>query len=238
MTLPFDEGCRRERAISLACVRSDQARALVHAFFAERNVARVPGLPKDARVADIKAVAIIGAGTMGAGIAMACANAGLRVTLSDIAPEAVERGLAAIRRNYESSVTRGRLSAGTVDERLGLIHTCVGYDGCETADLIIEAVFENLALKQQIFARSIAWRGQAACWRQTLHAGYRSNRGVDQPAASVVGLHFFSPATYAPARNRSRHATADGSWRPRWRLRSARQSRSGRSQWSGVVGNG
>ncbi len=211
VTLPFDEGCRRERAISLECVRSDQARALVHAFFAERNVAKVPGLPKDARVADIKAVAIIGAGTMGAGIAMACANAGLQVTLSDIAPEAVERGLAAIRRNYELSVTRGRLSAGAVEERLGLIHTCVGYDGCATADLIIEAVFENLALKQQVFAE-IDRLARPGC----VLATNTSTLDIDQIAAatnrpaSVVGLHFFSPAHVMRLLEIVRgHATAD-----------------------------
>ena len=237
VTLPFDEGCRRERAISLECVRSDQARALVHAFFAERNVAKVPGLPKDARVADIKAVAIIGAGTMGAGIAMACANAGLQVTLSDIAPEAVERGLAAIRRNYESSVTRGRLSAGTVDERLALIHTCVGYDGCATADLIIEAVFENLALKQQVF-RGDRSRGEARlrAGDKHVHAGHRSDRGGDQPAGVGRRFALLQPgARDAPARNRSRPCDSGrGRWRPRWRLRSG----SAKSAWSSAMVRG
>jgi 3-hydroxyacyl-CoA dehydrogenase len=194
-TLPFDEGCRRERAISLACVRSDQGRAMVHAFLAERNVAKVPDLPKDARPAEIGAVAIIGSGTMGVGIAMACANAGLRVTLSDVGREAVDRGLASIRRSYESSVTRGRLSAEAAGERLGLIQPCTGYDGCEVADLIIEAVFENLALKQQVFAE-IDRHARPDC----VLATNTSTLDIDQIAsatgrpASVVGLHFFSPA--------------------------------------------
>jgi 3-hydroxyacyl-CoA dehydrogenase len=194
-TLPFDEGCRRERAISIACVRSDQGRALVHAFFAERNVAKVPDLPKDAPVSEIKGVAIVGAGTMGAGIAMACANAGLRVTLTDVGPEAVDRGLAAIRRNYESSVTRGRLSAEAVNERLGLIHGRVGYDGCETADLIIEAVFEDLALKQQVFAEidRVARPGCVLATNTSTLDIDRIAAATNRPA-SVVGLHFFSPA--------------------------------------------
>ena len=194
-TLPFDEGCRRERAISLECVRSPQARALVHAFLAERNVAKVPDLPKDTPVSDITRVAIIGAGTMGAGIAIACANAGLRVTLSDVGPGAVDRGLATIRRTYESSVARGRLSTEAAGERLGRIQTGVGDGGCGTADLVIEAVFEDLALKRQVFAE-IDRRARPGC----VLASNTSTLDIDQIAgvtsrpASVAGLHFFSPA--------------------------------------------
>src|SRR5438477_3362804 len=194
-TLPFDEGCRRERAISLERVRSDQARALVHAFFAERNAAKALDLPKDAPAADIKAVAIIGAGTMGAGIAMACANAGLRVMLSDGGQEEIDRGLATIGTNYERWLTRGRLSAAAVAERLGLIHTRVGYDGCETADLIIEAVFENLALKQQVFAE-LDRRARPGCVLATNTSTLDIDRiasATSRPAC-VIGLHFFSPA--------------------------------------------
>jgi len=195
--LPFDEGCRRERAISLECLRSDQGRALVHAFFAERNVARVPDLPKDTPVSEIQQVAIIGAGTMGVGIAMACANAGLRVTLTDVRPEAVDRALATIRRNYESSVARGRVSTEAAGERLGLIHPGVGYDGCETADLIIEAVFESLALKEQVFAE-IDRRARPGC----VLATNTSTLDIDRIASGA----------------RRRHGK---SLRQRWRLRSA-----------------
>jgi 3-hydroxyacyl-CoA dehydrogenase len=194
-TLPFDEGCRRERALALECVRSEQARALVHAFFAERNVAKVPDLPKDAQVSAIATVAIIGAGTMGAGIATACANAGLHVTLSDVDKDAVDRGFTAIRRNYDSAIKRGRLSGDAAGERLRRIEARVGYDGCETADLIIEAVFENLALKTQVFAE-IDRRAKPGC----VLATNTSTLDIDRIAsatsrpASVVGLHFFSPA--------------------------------------------
>src|SRR5262249_55122495 len=106
-TMPFEEGCRRERAILNECLASDQAKALIHAFFAERAVAKVPDLPKSARAIDVGSVAIVGAGTMGGGIAMACANAGLRVVLIDVSNDAIERGLTTVRRNYESSVKRG-----------------------------------------------------------------------------------------------------------------------------------
>jgi 3-hydroxyacyl-CoA dehydrogenase len=132
---------------------------------------------------------------MGAGIAMACANAGLRVTLTDVGPEAADRGLAAIRRNYESSVTRGRLSAEAVNARLGLIHGRVGYDGCETADLIIEAVFEDPALKQQVFAEidRVARPGCVLATNTSTLDIDRIAAATNRPA-SVVGLHFFSPA--------------------------------------------
>src|SRR5262249_9537459 len=113
-SLPFDEGCRRERALSAACVRSEQARAMVYAFLAERGVARVPGLRRGETAAETSMVAVVGAGTMGAGIAMACANAGLTVTLSDVVEAALEKGLATIRSNYQRSVERGRLTQDAV----------------------------------------------------------------------------------------------------------------------------
>ena len=194
-TLPFDEGCRRERALSLECVRSEQARAMVHAFFAERDAARGVATSSGTGAIEIHEVAVVGAGTMGTGIAMTCANAGLRVSIADTAPEAVEHGLATIRRNYQSSVERGRLTAGDVAERLARIRGVVGYDGIASADLVIEAVFESLALKKEVFAE-IARRARPG----TVLASNTSTLDVDQLAAaagraeSVVGLHFFSPA--------------------------------------------
>ena len=153
-------------------------------------------MPKRGRAAPIARVAIIGAGTMGGGIAMACANAGLDVILTDAAQPALDRGLATIGRNYDASVKRGRLTADAVAERLGRIHGHVGYDGVETADLVIEAVFESLALKQQVFAEldAIA-KPDAVHGDQHLDAGYRRHRRRRRAVpASVVGLHFFSPA--------------------------------------------
>jgi len=194
-TLPFDEGCRRERALSRECVRSEQARAMVHGFFAERDAARGVATSSGAGPIEMNEVAVVGAGTMGTGIAMTCANAGLRVTIADTAPEALEHGLATIRRNYQSSVERRRLTEADVADRLARIRGVVGYEGIASADLVIEAVFESLALKKEVFAE-IARRARPG----TVLASNTSTLDVDQLAAaagraeSVVGLHFFSPA--------------------------------------------
>jgi 3-hydroxyacyl-CoA dehydrogenase len=194
-TLPFDEGRRRERELFFECVRGDQAKSLIHLFFAERAVSKVPGVPKDASPRPIASVAIVGAGTMGGGIAMACANAGLAVRLKESSQGALDTGLATIRRNYESSVKRGRLTPQAADERLARIRPGLAYDGFEGADVIIEAVFENLALKKQVFGEldRVARPGAVL-------ATNTSTLDIDAIAAatsrpeSVVGLHFFSPA--------------------------------------------
>jgi len=194
-TLSFDEGCRRERELFVECVSSEQAKALIHVFFAERAAAKVRDLPKDTAAAPIARVAIVGAGTMGGGIAMACANAGLEVVLKDTEQGALDRGLGALRRNYESSVQRGRLTAEDAAERLARIHPQVSYDGVERADLLIEAVFEDLALKKQVFAEADRLAGSGA-----VLATNTSTLDIDEIAGStarpeaVVGLHFFSPA--------------------------------------------
>ncbi len=121
-TLPFDEGCKKEREIFEECIASDQARALIHAFFAERAVAKIPDIPKDTAVYNIRQAAIIGAGTMGGGIAMACANAGISVLLKEVEQAALDRGVATIRKNYENSVKKGRFSQEVMDQRMALIH--------------------------------------------------------------------------------------------------------------------
>src|SRR6202035_4704756 len=151
VTMPFDEGCKKERELFEECIASDQARALIHAFFAERAVAKIPDIPKDTAVYNIRQAAIVGAGTMGGGIAMACANAGIYVLLKETEQAALDRGLVAIRKNYESSVKKGRFSQALMDQRMALIHPQLTYDGFDKADLIIEAVFESMPLKQQIF---------------------------------------------------------------------------------------
>jgi 3-hydroxyacyl-CoA dehydrogenase len=194
-TLPFDQGCRRERELFMECVRSEPCKALVHAFLAERGVGKVADLPKDVPAATIGTVAIVGAGTMGAGIAMACANAGMQVLLGDVDAGRVDAGLSTIRRNYESSVKRGRLTAAVVDQRLAAITGAIGYDGCARADLVIEAVFENMALKKDVFATLDAI-ARPGC----ILATNTSTLDVDEIASvtrrpeAVIGLHFFSPA--------------------------------------------
>ncbi len=191
--LPFEEGCRRERAIFDECVASDQARAMMHGFFAERAAARVPGVGKASL--PVARAAIVGAGTMGGGIAMACANAGLPVRLKDTSREALDAGLATIRRNYETSVKRGRFTSQQVEERLGLIRPQLDWSGFDEVDIVIEAVFENMALKKEVF-REIDKAARAGC----ILATNTSTLSVDEIASAtgrpewVAGLHFFSPA--------------------------------------------
>ena len=153
-TLPFDQGCAREQELFAECVSSDQCRALIHAFFAERAVGKVSGDAAKASVASsLERVAIVGAGTMGGGIAMACANAGLRVLLTDARQEGLDSGLAAIRKNYDVSVKRGRFSPEMVADRMEKITTQLDFAGFETADLVIEAVFEDMQLKRSVFEK-------------------------------------------------------------------------------------
>src|SRR5262245_33856303 len=152
VSMPFDEGCRKEREIAEKCLASEQARALIHAFFAERAVTKIPGIAKETRTYPIRRAAILGSGIMGGGIAMAMPNAGISVILKDADHEALDRGVRTIRQNYEASVSKGRFSREVMAERLALIHPQLAYEGFETVDLIIEAVFENMALKRQVFA--------------------------------------------------------------------------------------
>jgi 3-hydroxyacyl-CoA dehydrogenase len=195
VTLPFDEGCARERGIFFDCVKSPQCKALIHAFFAERAVAKVPGVTKDTVATPVNTVAIIGAGTMGGGIAMACANAGLSVTLIDATAEALDAGLGRIRANYETSVSRGRFTPEGVAERLGRIRTQVGYGGIDAADMVIEAVFENLALKKQIFSElDVLASPDAILATNTSTLDIDQLAGVTSRPGKVIGLHFFSPA--------------------------------------------
>ena len=194
-TLPFADGCARERDIFFQCSRSEQAKALIHAFFAERGVSRVPGVSKDTPAATVATVAIVGAGTMGGGIAMACANAGIHVRLTDAVAAGLDAGMATIRKNYDVSVKRGRFTPEMVEHRLSLIRPQLGYDGFGEADLIIEAVFENLALKKQVAAAL-----DRVASHECVIATNTSTLDIDEIASAtarpeqVLGLHFFSPA--------------------------------------------
>ncbi len=194
-TLPFEQGCRKEREIVRRVLAGDQAKAMIHIFFAERAVARVPGIPKDTATYPIANVGIIGAGTMGGGIAMACANAGISVLLKETEQAALDRGIATIRKNYESSVKKGRFPQAVMDQRMALIHPQLTYDGFGQADLIIEAVFESMPLKKQIFGE-IDKIAKPDC----VLASNTSTLDIDEIAAAtsrpqmVIGLHFFSPA--------------------------------------------
>lgn len=194
-TLPFEEGLKRERDLFRACMDSPQRAGLIHAFFAEREAAKVPGLPAGTPTRLIRQVAVIGAGTMGGGIAMCFANAGIPVRLLEVAQEALDRGLAAIRRNYEASAAKGRISAADVEARIGLIRPTLSYDDLADADLVIEAAFESMEVKKAIFATL-----DRVCRPGAILATNTSTLDVDEIAAAtgrpqdVVGMHFFSPA--------------------------------------------
>ena len=194
-SLPFDEGCRFEAELFQKCLHADQSKALIHIFFGERIVAKIPGIPKDVSPLPINRAAVIGAGTMGGGIAMNYANAGIPVLLKETTREALDRGLATITRNYASTVKKGRLSQADMDKRLALISPTLSYDGFAEADIIVEAVFENMELKKKTFSEIDAIAKPSA-----ILASNTSTLSIDEIAsatkrpAQVIGHHFFSPA--------------------------------------------
>jgi 3-hydroxyacyl-CoA dehydrogenase len=195
VTLPFDAGLQRERELFLECARNSQARALQHVFFAERQVTRIPGLPAGVKPRPIQSVAIIGAGTMGGGIAMNFANAGIPVTLLEVNQEGLERGLGVIRKNYEATAAKGRMTAEQVETRMGLLKPTLSYDALADADLLIEAVFETLEVKKKVFETldRVAKKG-AILATNTSYLSIDTIAGYTSRPADVLGMHFFSPA--------------------------------------------
>jgi len=195
VNLPMDEGLARERELFQELVKSPESAAMRHIFFAERQAAKIKDLPKDTPIRDIKRVAIIGGGTMGGGIAMCFANVGIPVTLLEVSDEALQRGLGIIRKNYTITVQKGKMSQEQMEQRMGLIQGSTDYAEIADVDLVIEAVFENLDLKKEIFARL-----DGVCKQGAILATNTSYQDVDAIAAAtgrpqdVLGLHFFSPA--------------------------------------------
>jgi len=194
-TLPFDEGMARERDLFMQCMANPQAKALQHVFFAERQVARIPGLPADVKPRDVRKVAVIGAGTMGGGIAMNFANVGIPVTILEMSREAADRGLGVIRKNYEATAAKGRLTAEQVEQRMGLLTPTLSYDDLTDADLIIEAVFETLEVKRKVFEQldRVAKPG-AVLASNTSYLSIDTIGSYTSRPGGVVGMHFFSPA--------------------------------------------
>jgi 3-hydroxyacyl-CoA dehydrogenase len=194
-TLDFDAGSRRERELFAECVTSTESRALVHMFFADREAAKVPDVPKDTPAARIERAAVIGAGTMGGGIAMAYANAGIPVLLKDVDDASLQRGLATIRKNYDSTVAKGKMTPEARDRTLALITPTTSYDGFDQVDIVVEAAFEDMSLKKRIFA-DLGRITKPSC----ILASNTSTLDIDEFAAAsgrpaqVVGHHFFSPA--------------------------------------------
>jgi 3-hydroxyacyl-CoA dehydrogenase len=193
--LPFEEGCQIEEDLFTKCLFSNQSKALIHAFFGEREVAKIPDISKETRTLTIDSVGIVGAGTMGGGIAMAFANAGIPVLLKETEQAALDRGLANIQKTYANSVKRGRFTQQFVDERLKLINATLEYGEFAGVDLVIEAVFEGMALKKEVFGQL-----DRVCKPAAILASNTSSLDIDEIASatsrpqSVIGLHFFSPA--------------------------------------------
>ncbi len=195
MRLPFDAGSVRERELFADCVVSTESAALRHLFFAEREASKVADVPKETPVADIKRAAVVGAGTMGGGIAMSYANAGIPVLLKDVDQAALERGLSVIRKNYESSVAKGRITQDGFDRTMALITPTTTYDGFDQVDIVVEGVFEHMDLKKATFA-DLGRVTRPDC----VLASNTSTLDIDELAQAsgrpgqVIGHHFFSPA--------------------------------------------
>jgi 3-hydroxyacyl-CoA dehydrogenase len=193
--LPFAEGCEFEGKLFNECLFGIQSKALIHAFFGERTVARIPGIGKETPVADIRSAAVIGAGTMGGGIAMNYANAGIPVIVKETTQDALDRGMSVIRKNYANSVQKGRFPQAVMDQRMALITPQLTYDGFDKVDIVVEAVFEGMALKKEIFA-TLDGIAKPGC----VLASNTSTLSIDEIASAtkrpemVIGHHFFSPA--------------------------------------------
>jgi len=194
-TQPFDEGIQTERRLFAELENSDEAKALRYAFFAEREVAKIPDAPKDLKPARIRTAAVVGAGTMGGGIAMSFADFGIPVKVLEVSREALDKGLQRVRDNYAISVKRGSLTQAEMDRRLPLIEPVESYGAIADCDVVIEAVFENLDVKKEVFTKLDATMKQGAPLLTNSSA-----LDIDQIASvtrrpqDVAGAHFFAPA--------------------------------------------
>ncbi|MGJ4940194.1 3-hydroxyacyl-CoA dehydrogenase NAD-binding domain-containing protein [Bradyrhizobium sp. HKCCYLS1011] len=193
--LPFDEGLKKEREDFLRLLTSDQSKAQRYAFFAEREASKIAGVPEGTKSRPVQRVAIIGAGTMGGGIAMSFANAGVPVTLIETGEEQLKRGLGIMQKNWEATAARGGIPADAPAKRMALINGVVGLENVRDADLVIEAVFETMAVKKEVFGKLDQFAKPAA-----VLASNTSYLNIDEIAKQtsrpqdVLGMHFFSPA--------------------------------------------
>ncbi|MFM2087445.1 MAG: hypothetical protein RLZZ237_2314 [Pseudomonadota bacterium] len=195
VTMKFDDGLKFERELFMQLVQSPESKALRHAFFAERVASKVPDVPADTPVRTIATAAIVGAGTMGGGIAMNFANAGIPVTLLETKQEALDKGLATIRKNYENTVKKGKLTQEKAEQRIALVSGTLAYEAIAQADIVIEAVFEELGVKEAVFRKLDDVMKPGA-----ILASNTSTLDLDKIASftkrpqDVIGTHFFSPA--------------------------------------------
>ncbi|OWW22921.1 3-hydroxyacyl-CoA dehydrogenase NAD-binding domain-containing protein, partial [Noviherbaspirillum denitrificans] len=195
VTMKFDDGIKFERDLFLELVQTTESKALRHAFFGERAASKIPDVPEGTPTRQIKSAAVIGAGTMGGGIAMNFANAGIPVKILEMKQEALDKGLATIRKNYENTMKKGKLSPEKFEQRVGLITGTLSYEEIGQADIVVEAVFEDLGVKEQVFKKLDEVMKPGA-----ILASNTSTLDVNKIAAftkrpqDVIGLHFFSPA--------------------------------------------
>ncbi len=195
LTRPFDEGMLYEREVFMALMLTPECKALRHAFFAERAASKIPDVPEDTPQRKVEKLAVIGAGTMGGGITMNFLNAGIPVTMLETKAEALERGVATIRKNYEAQVKKGKLKQDKYEQRMSLLKTTLSYDDIKDADMVIEAVFEEMGVKEGVFKKLDEVMKPGA-----ILASNTSTLDVDKIASftkrpqDVIGTHFFSPA--------------------------------------------
>src|SRR5438874_5180579 len=196
VNLPFDEGMKRERELFQELLTSPESKAQRYFFFAEREAAKIPDVPSSVAGKEIKKAAVIGAGTMGGGIAMNFANVGIPVTVVEVAKDALDRGLGVVRKNYETTASRGRLTMADVEKRMGLIKGTTDFNAIADADIVIEAVFEEMPIKKEVFAKidKIA-KPDAVLATNTSTLDVNEIASATSRPESVIGTHFFSTAT-------------------------------------------
>ena len=195
MNLPFDEGMAQERRLFMELIMGPQSAAQRYSFFAERAANKIPDVPDDTPILPVKKVGVIGAGTMGGGIAMNFANVGIEVVIVEVKQEALDKGLSVVRGNYERSAKNGRFPASEVDIRMGRITGALEMEKLADCDLVIEAVFERMDIKKDIFARLDAiCKPGAILATNTSYLDTNEIASATKRPESVIGLHFFSPA--------------------------------------------
>jgi 3-hydroxyacyl-CoA dehydrogenase len=195
VSLPFEQGITRERELFAELMGSPESKAQRYFFFAEREAAKIPDVPSDTAPKEVKKAAVIGAGTMGGGIAMNFANVGIPVTVVEVKQDALDRGLGVVRKNYENTASKGRMTMQDVDKRMGLLTGTTDWNAVKDADIIIEAVFEEMPIKKEVFARLDALaKPDAVLATNTSTLDVNEIASATRRPESVIGMHFFSPA--------------------------------------------
>ena len=194
-TLPFDEGRKEERRRFASLVEGNESKALRHMFFAERQTSKIPDVPEDTPTREIRKAAVIGAGTMGGGITMSLVNAGIPVTIIEMKQDALDRGMATMKKNYAATVAKGRLKQEEMDKRMGLVTPALDLAAAKDADIVIEAVFERMDVKQDMFRKLDAvMKPGAILATNTSTLDVNAIADVTKRPQDVIGTHFFSPA--------------------------------------------